>query len=396
LRTQVGIVGAGPAGLLLSHLLHLEGIESVVLENRSREAVEQTIRAGVLEQGTVDLLDATGVGERMRREGAVHHGIELRFDGRGHRIDFPSLTGGRAIMLYPQHEVLKDLIKARLEAGGELRFEVAEVAVEGLVSRRPSVRFREGGTAKKLDCDVIAGCDGFWGVCRDAVPEDRRTAYVREYPFGWFGLLAEAPPSSEELIYCSSDRGFALVSTRSPTVQRLYFQCDPADEVGRWPDERVWEELQARLETSDGWTLTEGPIFQKGIVAMRSFVCEPMQFGRLFLAGDAAHIVPPTGAKGLNLAVADVAVLARALVAFYRSGGTELLDRYSETCLRRVWRAEHFSWWMTSMLHRDPDGDRFQQQLQRSQLQYVTSSRAAATTLAENYVGLWDGAWRER
>jgi p-hydroxybenzoate 3-monooxygenase len=396
LRTQVGIVGAGPAGLLLSHLLHLEGIESVVLENRSREAVEQTIRAGVLEQGTVDLLDATGVGERMRREGAVHHGIELRFDGRGHRIDFPSLTGGRAIMLYPQHEVLKDLIRARLEAGGELRFEVAEVAVEGLVSRRPSVRFREGGTAKKLDCDVIAGCDGFWGVCRDAVPEDRRTAYVREYPFGWFGLLAEAPPSSEELIYCSSDRGFALVSTRSPTVQRLYFQCDPADEVGRWPDERVWEELQARLETSDGWTLTEGPIFQKGIVAMRSFVCEPMQFGRLFLAGDAAHIVPPTGAKGLNLAVADVAVLARALVAFYRSGGTELLDRYSETCLRRVWRSEHFSWWMTSMLHRHPDGDRFQQRLQRSQLQYVTSSRAAATTLAENYVGLWDGAWRER
>ena len=396
MRTQVGIVGAGPAGLLLSHLLHLEGIESVVLENRSREAVEQTIRAGVLEQGTVDLLDATGVGERMRREGAVHHGIELRFDGRGHRIDFPSLTGGRAIMLYPQHEVLKDLIRARLEAGGELRFEVAEVAVEGLVSRRPSVRFREGGTAKELDCDVIAGCDGFWGVCRDAVPEDRRTAYVREYPFGWFGLLAEAPPSSEELIYCSSDRGFALVSTRSPTVQRLYFQCDPADEVGRWPDERVWEELQARLETSDGWTLTEGPIFQKGIVAMRSFVCEPMQFGRLFLAGDAAHIVPPTGAKGLNLAVADVAVLARALVAFYRSGGTELLDRYSETCLRRVWRAEHFSWWMTSMLHRDPDGDRFQQRLQRSQLQYVTSSRAAATTLAENYVGLWDGAWRER
>jgi p-hydroxybenzoate 3-monooxygenase len=396
LRTQVGIVGAGPAGLLLSHLLHLEGIESVVLENRSREAVEQTIRAGVLEQGTVDLLDATGVGERMRREGAVHHGIELRFDGRGHRIDFPSLTGGRAIMLYPQHEVLKDLIRARLEANGDLRFEVAEVAVEGLGSHRPSVRFREGGAAKELDCDVIAGCDGFWGVCRDAIPEDRRTAYVREYPFGWFGLLAEAPPSSEELIYCSSDRGFALVSTRSPTVQRLYFQCDTADEVGRWPDERVWEELQARLETSDGWTLTEGPIFQKGIVAMRSFVCEPMQFGRLFLAGDAAHIVPPTGAKGLNLAVADVAVLARALVAFYRSGGTDLLDRYSETCLRRVWRAEHFSWWMTSMLHRDPDGDRFQQQLQRSQLQYVTSSRAAATTLAENYVGLWEGAWRDR
>jgi p-hydroxybenzoate 3-monooxygenase len=392
-RTQVGIVGAGPAGLLLSHLLHLEGIESVVLESRSREAVEQTIRAGVLEQGTVDLLESTGVGGRMRREGAVHHGIELRFDGRGHRIDFPSLTGGRAIMLYPQHEVLKDLIAARLAAGGDLRFEVEDVAVDRLDSDRPRVRFREGGAAGELDCDVVAGCDGFWGVCRDTIPEDRRTAYVRDYPFGWFGILTEAPPSSDELIYCSSDRGFALVSTRSPTVQRLYFQCDPADEVERWPDERIWEELQARLATDDGWTLEEGPIFQKGIVAMRSFVCQPMRHGRLFLAGDAAHIVPPTGAKGLNLAAADVAVLARALVELYRSGATEPLEAYSATCLRRVWRAEHFSWWMTSMLHLDPDGDQFQRQLQRSQLQYVTSSKAAAATLAENYVGLWEGAW---
>jgi p-hydroxybenzoate 3-monooxygenase len=392
-RTQVGIVGAGPAGLLLSHLLHLQGIESVVLESRSREAVEQTIRAGVLEQGTVDLLESTGVGGRMRREGAVHHGIELRFDGRGHRVDFPSLTGGRAIMLYPQHEVLKDLIAARLAAGGDLRFEVDDVAVDRLDSDRPRIRFREGGAAGELDCDVVAGCDGFWGVCRDTIPEDRRTAYVRDYPFGWFGILAEAPPSSDELIYCSSDRGFALVSTRSPTVQRLYFQCDPADAVERWPDERIWEELQARLATDDGWTLEEGPIFQKGIVAMRSFVCQPMRHGRLFLAGDAAHIVPPTGAKGLNLAAADVAVLARALVELYRSGATGPLEAYSATCLRRVWRAEHFSWWMTSMLHLDPDGDPFQRQLQRSQLQYVTSSTAAATTLAENYVGLWEGAW---
>jgi p-hydroxybenzoate 3-monooxygenase len=393
LRTQVGIVGAGPAGLLLSHLLHLEGIESVVLESRSREAVEQTIRAGVLEQGTVDLLESTGVGGRMRREGAVHHGIELRFDGRGHRVDFSSLTGGRAIMLYPQHEVLKDLIAARLAAGGDLRFEVADVAVDRLDSDRPRIRFREGGAAGELDCDVVAGCDGFWGVCRDTIPEDRRTAYVRDYPFGWFGILAEAPPSSDELIYCSSDRGFALVSTRSPTVQRLYFQCDPADAVEHWPDERIWEELQARLATDDGWALEEGPIFQKGIVAMRSFVCQPMRHGRLFLAGDAAHIVPPTGAKGLNLAAADVAVLARALAELYRSGATGPLEAYSATCLRRVWRAEHFSWWMTSMLHLDPDGDPFQRQLQRSQLQYVTSSRAAATTLAENYVGLWEGTW---
>jgi p-hydroxybenzoate 3-monooxygenase len=387
-RTQVGIVGAGPAGLLLSHLLHLAGVESVVVENRSREAIEQTIRAGVLEQGTVDLLTSTGVGERMQREGAVHHGIELRFDGRGHRVDFPSLTGGRAIMVYAQHEVLKDLIRARLEAGGDLRFEVADTTVDDLDTDRPRIRFREGGTAQELECDVIAGCDGSWGVCRPAIPADRRTDYVREYPFGWFGILAEAPPSSKELIYCYSDRGFALVSTRSPTVQRLYFQCDPADAVANWPDERIWEELHARLETRDGWTLTEGPIFQKGIIAMRSYVCEPMQHGRLFLAGDAAHIVPPTGAKGLNLAVADVVVLTWALVEFYRSGRTVLLDAYSQTCLRRVWRAEHFSWWMTSMLHRFPGEDPFQHQLQLSQLHYVTTSQAAATTLAENYVGL--------
>jgi p-hydroxybenzoate 3-monooxygenase len=386
-RTQVGIVGAGPAGLLLSHLLHLEGIESVVLESRSREDVEQTIRAGVLEQGTVDLLTSTGVGERMRRQGALHQGIELRFDGRGHRIDFPSLTGGRAIMLYPQHEVLKDLIKARLDAGGDLRFEAAATAVEDLDGDRPRVRFRQGDRAEELACDFVAGCDGFWGVCRDAIPEDRRTAYSREYPFGWFGILAEAPPSSKELIYCYSDRGFALVSTRSPTVQRLYFQCDPDDDVGNWPEARIWEELQARL-AKDGWTLTEGPIFQKGIVSMRSYVCAPMQHGRLFLAGDAAHIVPPTGAKGLNLAVADVVVLAAALTELYRSGRTGPLDAYSGTCLRRVWRAEHFSWWMTSMLHRFPDDDPFQHQLQLAQLQYVASSRAAATTLAENYVGL--------
>jgi p-hydroxybenzoate 3-monooxygenase len=385
-RTQVGIVGAGPAGLMLSHLLHLEGIESVVLESRSREAVEQTIRAGVLEQGTVDLLTSTGVGERMHREGALHHGIELRFDGGGHRIDFASLTGGRGIMLYAQHEVLKDLIKARLEAGGDIRFEVADVVVTDVDSDRPRVRFTAADRAEELECDVVAGCDGFWGVCRAAIPEGRRTEYTREYPFGWFGILAEAPPSSDELIYAHHDRGFALVSTRSPTVQRLYFQCDPDDEVDNWPDERIWEELQTRTR-KDGSTLTEGPIFQKGIVGLRSFVCTPMQHGRLFLAGDAAHIVPATGAKGLNLAVADVVVLARGLVERYRSGGTDLLEAYTETCLRRVWRAEHFSWWMTSMLHRFPDQDPFQHQLQLSQLRYVASSKAAATTLAENYVG---------
>jgi p-hydroxybenzoate 3-monooxygenase len=387
-RTQVGIVGAGPAGLLLSHLLHLEGIESVVLESRSREAVEQTIRAGVLEQGTVDLLTSVGVGDRMQREGAVHHGIELRFDGRGHRIDFPSLTGGRAIMLYAQHEVLKDLVRARVEAGGDIRFEAAAVGVDDLDTTRPRVRFQQDGLDQELECDVVAGCDGSWGVCLPAVPADRRTDYQREYPFGWFGILAEAPPSAKEIIYAYHERGFALVSTRSPTVQRLYFQCDPDDEVGNWSDERIWAELRARLETADGWTLQEGPIFQKGVITMRSVVCEPMRYGRLFLAGDAAHIVPATGAKGLNLAVADVVVLARALVEHYRSGRADLLDAYSETCLRRVWRAQHFSWWMTSMLHRFGGDDPFQHQLQLSQLRYVASSRAAATSLAENYVGL--------
>jgi p-hydroxybenzoate 3-monooxygenase len=388
LRTQVGIVGAGPAGLLLSHLLHLEGIESVVLESRSREAVEQTIRAGVLEQGTVDLLTSVGVGDRMQREGAVHHGIELRFDGRGHRIDFPSLTGGRAIMLYAQHEVLKDLIKARLEAGGDIRFEAPAVGVDDLDSDRPRVRFQQDGRDQELECDVVAGCDGSWGVCLPAIPADRRTEYHREYPFGWFGILAEAPQSSKEIVYTYHERGFALVSTRSPTVQRLYFQCDPDDEAGNWPDERIWAELRARLETRDGWMLAEGPIFQKGVITMRSVVCQPMQYGRLFLAGDAAHIVPATGAKGLNLAVADVVVLARALVEHDRSGRTDLLDAYSDTCLRRVWRAQHFSWWMTSMLHRFPGNDMFQHQLQLSQLRYVASSPAAAASLAENYVGL--------
>ncbi|HET7519119.1 MAG TPA: 4-hydroxybenzoate 3-monooxygenase, partial [Actinomycetes bacterium] len=322
------------------------------------------------------------------REGAIHHGIELRFDRRGHRIDFPSLTGGRAIMLYAQHEVLKDLIKARLEDGGDIRFEAPAVGLDDLDSDRPRVRFQEDGRDQELACDVVAGCDGSWGVSLAAIPADRRTEYHRDYPFGWFGILTEAPPSAKEIIYSYHDRGFALVSTRSPTVQRLYLQCDPDDEVDNWPDERIWAELRARLETRDGWTLAEGPIFQKGVITMRSVVCEPMRYGRLFLAGDAAHIVPATGAKGLNLAVADVVVLARALAEHHRSGRTDLLDAYSDTCLRRVWRAQHFSWWMTSMLHRFPGNDPFQHQLQLSQLRYVASSPAAAASLAENYVGL--------
>jgi len=387
-RTQVGIVGAGPAGLLLSHLLHLEGIESVVLENRSRAAVEATLRAGVLEQGTVDLLKATGVGERMQREGAVHHGIELRFAGRGHRIDLSGLTGGKAITLYAQHEVLKDLIAARSAAGGTILFEASDARLCDLDQKTPSIRFDHDGGSRELACDFVAGCDGFHGVCRPSMPESARTEYTRMYPFGWFGILTQAPPSSPELIYTHHPRGFALVSTRSPDIQRLYFQCDPHDDVDNWPAERIWEEFRLRLATLDGWAPCEGPVLQKNIVAMRSFVCEPMQCGRLFLAGDAAHIVPPTGAKGLNLAVADVWLLSRALTAFYREGRSDLLEHYSETALTRVWRAEHFSSWMTSMLHRFPGNDLFQERLQLAELGYVTTSRPKATTLAENYVGL--------
>jgi p-hydroxybenzoate 3-monooxygenase len=403
MRTQVGIVGGGPAGTLLSHLLHLQGIESVVLELRSREEVETTVRAGVLEDGTAGLLRETGVGERMDREGAVHHGINLQFGGRRHRIDFPELTGGRKIWIYGQQEVVKDLYAARLEAGGQIIFETAATGLRDLDTPTPKIRFRRGaeldleageihfhgdGEEEEITCDFVAGCDGFFGPCRSYMPEDVRKEHVRTYPFGWFGILVEGPPSTEELIYALHERGFALVSTRSPEIQRLYFQCDPHDDVDNWPDERIWEEMQARLDTDEGWTPQKGDIFQKDIVQMRSFICEPMQHGRLFLAGDAAHIVPPTGAKGMNLAVADVRVLARGLSEFNSSGRTDLLDIYSETCLRRVWKASRFSWWMTSMLHRFHNEDDFRYRLQLAELDYVTSSRAASTSLAENYVGL--------
>lgn len=387
-RTQVGIIGAGPAGLMLSLLLAREGIDSVVLESRSREEIESTIRAGVLEQGTVDLMTAIGLGERMGREGVVHHGIELRFGGKGHRIDFADLTGGRAITLYPQHEVIKDCVSARLEQGGSILFGVGDVQLENVSSRQPLIRCVHQDEQVELRCDFIAGCDGFHGVSRSFFPETSQHVFSRFYPFGWLGILMQAAPSASELIYAYSERGFALVSTRSPELQRLYIQCDPTDDIANWSDAMILEELQARLVTSDRWELRVGPVVHKSILAMRSFVIEPMQYGRLFLAGDAAHIVPPTGAKGLNLAVADVRHLARALARFYQHNQTDLLEAYSTTCLRRVWRAEHFSWWMTSMLHRFPDDDTFQQRMQRAQLDYTVSSRAAATSLAENYVGL--------
>jgi p-hydroxybenzoate 3-monooxygenase len=387
-RTQVGIVGAGPAGLFLSHLLARHGIESVVLEARSRDYVEKRVRAGVLEHGTVELLTQTGVGERLHRDGLVHHGLELRYGGRGHRIALSELAGGRTITVYGQQEVVKDLIQARLDAGGEIRFEVSDVEVAGFarVDGQPRVRFRAGGAEHELACDVIAGCDGFHGICRPAIPAGVLTEYERVYPYAWLGILAATPPSATELIYSYHERGFALHSMRSPSVTRLYLQVPPAEELADWPDDRVWAELRTRLSTEDGFELADGPVLEKGITPLRSYVVEPMQYGRLFLAGDAAHIVPATGAKGLNLAVADVCVLAAALDEFYRSGRTDLLAAYSQTCLRRVWRVQHFSWWMTSMLHRAGDG--FTDRLQLSQLDYVTSSRAAATTLAENYVGL--------
>lgn len=386
MRTQVAIIGAGPAGLLLSHLLHLQGIESIVLECRTRDEIESTIRAGVLEQGTMDILNETGLGARMRAEGALHHGFELAFDGRRHRIDLQELTG-KSITVYAQHEVIKDLVAARLQAGAQMHFGVRHAAVHDADTDRPYVTFMQEDEVHRIDADFIAGCDGFHGVARPAMPQAGRDDYQRVYPFGWFGILVEAPPSAPELVYARHERGFALLSTRSPAVQRMYFQCDPKDSVANWSDDRIWAELHARLENRDGWKVTEGKIFQKNIIGMRSFVSTPMQAGRLFLAGDAAHIVPPTGAKGMNLAVSDVRLLAAGLDEFYRQGRRTRLDSYTTDALKRIWRAEYFSWWMTSMLHTFADASPFQREVQRAELENVVGSRALATALAENYVG---------
>jgi p-hydroxybenzoate 3-monooxygenase len=387
IHTPVAIIGAGPAGLLLSHLLHLRGIDSVVLEVRSRAAVESTVRAGVLEQATVDLLTACGVGERMQREGHVHHGINLRFGGQTHRFDFDRLTGGRAITIYAQHEVLRDLIHAAEGAGREIIFEAHEVKLHDIDTGQPRVTFTNDGQPTEVHCDFLAGCDGFHGVCRPSIPAGAIQCYQCQLQIGWLGMLVEAPPSAKELIYARHERGFALVSTRTPQIQRLYLQCEPHDDVAAWTDERIWSELRERLQTRDDWQLIQGRISQKCIVTMRSFVAEPMQYGRLYLAGDAAHIVPPTGAKGMNLALADVSVLAPALAEFFETGSTELLDQYSETCLPRVWRAQRFSAWMTSALHRLPGMDDYKSRLQLAELEYVVHSQVASSSLAENYVG---------
>ena len=386
IRTQVGIIGAGPAGLLLARLLSNAGVDCVVVENRSREYVEARIRAGVLEQPTVDLLRAAGVGDRLDREGLRHDGIYLQHPGERHRIDFPALTG-RSVWVYGQTEVVKDLIAAR-QGDGPLWFDVSDTAVHDVLTDRPKVSFTDAdGVARVLECDVVAGCDGFHGVSRQTIPEHLRTTWERVYPFAWLGILAQVAPSTDELIYAWHPDGFALHSMRSPSVSRLYVQVDPAEKVEDWSDDRVWDALATRMALP-GWTLAAGPVTEKSITPMRSFVSAPMRHGRLFLAGDAAHIVPPTGAKGLNLAAADVAVLATAIVAHAKEGRQDLLDAYSDTALQRVWRATHFSWWMTSMLHRTPGADPFDDELQLSQLRYVTSSDAAARSLAENYTGL--------
>jgi p-hydroxybenzoate 3-monooxygenase len=392
-RTQVGIVGAGPAGLLLSHLLALRGIDSVVVENRSRAYCEARQRAGLLEAGTVELLRTVGLGARMDSEGLEHGGIYLQFEGERHHLDFRDLTGGRWVTIYAQTEIVKDLIQARLAAGAAIEFEVGDTEVSALDTDQPVLRYTDSaGTRHEVTCDAIAGCDGFHGICRDAMPAGLVQVAERIYPYAWLGILASVPPSTDELIYARHEDGFALHTMRTSQVSRLYLQVPADEQIKNWTDERIWSELRHRL-TVPGWELEDGPITEKAITPMRSFVASPMRYRRLFLAGDAAHIVPPTGAKGLNLALADVTALAKALTHLLIDGQAEAADAYSDTSLGRVWRATHFSWWMTSMLHVDPHADPFGATLQLAQLRYVISSRAAATTLAENYTGYYPLTW---
>jgi p-hydroxybenzoate 3-monooxygenase len=387
MRTQVAIIGAGPAGLLLAQMLHQRGIDSVVLEARSRDYVEGRIRAGLLEQGAVETLTEAGVADRLHREGLVHRGLELRFGGMGHRIDLAALTGGKVVTIYGQQEAVKDMIAARLAAGLPLQFEVSDAAIHDITTNRPRVTFRQDGQDRVLDCDIVAGCDGFHGICRPSIPAADLRTFDRIYPFAWLGILSRSRPMSEELIYARHAEGFALATMRSHAISRLYLQCAPEEDPAQWSDDRIWAALRQRLGARDG-ELEEGAILQKGVTAMRSFVAEPMRHGRLFLAGDAAHIVPPTGAKGMNLAIADVRVLVQALEAFFAGEGGALMDAYSATCLDRVWKVQRFSWWMTQLLHRYDGQDIFEDRVRLAELDYLAGSLAAQTTLAENYVGL--------
>ncbi|GIZ50568.1 4-hydroxybenzoate 3-monooxygenase [Noviherbaspirillum aridicola] len=387
MKTQVAIIGAGPSGLLLGQLLQREGISSVIVEAKSAEYVLGRIRAGVLEQGSADLLREAGAGERMDREGHVHEGFSLAFAGRRERIDLKALTGGKTVMVYGQTEVTRDLMAAREAAGGVTFYEARDVKPEGFYGDTPRVSFLKDGERVDIECDYIAGCDGFHGVCRQSVPREAITCFERVYPFGWLGILSRTPPAAPELIYASHERGFALCSMRSDTLSRYYVQCSLDDRVDDWSDDRFWDELRRRLPEDVAASLTTGPSIEKSIAPLRSFVAEPMKFGRMFLVGDAAHIVPPTGAKGLNLAASDVRTLHRVLSIRYREGREDILEQYSPACLRRIWKAERFSWWMTSLLHR-LDDDPFSRRMQLADLDYFTHSAAGRTTIAENYVGL--------
>ncbi|KXS37227.1 4-hydroxybenzoate 3-monooxygenase [Modicisalibacter sp. 'Wilcox'] len=388
MKTQVAIIGAGPSGLLLGQLLQRRGIDNVILERRSGEYVLSRIRAGVLEQGMVDLLREAGVDERMDAEGLPHDGFELAFDNRRVRVDLAELTGGKRVMVYGQTEVTRDLMAARREVGATTIYEAENVQPHDLETDHPYVTFEKDGETLRLDCDYVAGCDGYHGISRRSIPADRLKTFERVYPFGWLGLLADTPPVSDELIYATHDRGFALCSMRSATRSRYYVQVDADEKVEDWSDERFWNELASRLPDDVAANLVTGPSLEKSIAPLRSFVAEPMQHGRLFLVGDAAHIVPPTGAKGLNLAASDVSTLYRLLVKVYHEGRDDLIARYSEVCLRRIWKAERFSWWMTSNLHTFSEEEDFNRRIQQAELDYYTRSRAGLTTIAENYVGL--------
>ena len=388
MRTQVAIIGAGPSGLLLSQLLHLNGIDTVVLERRTADYVLGRIRAGVLEQGMVELLHEAGAGDRMDREALIHDGTDICFNGTRHRIDFKGLTGGKVVTVYGQTEVTRDLMEARAAMDGQLVYEAADVAIHELDTDRPRLRYRKDGAEHEVRCDYVVGCDGFHGISRRTIPDTVLRTYERVYPFGWMGLLSATPPVSEELIYVNHDRGFALCSMRSASRSRYYVQCPADDKVDDWSDDRFWAELIARLPPDAAETIVTGASLEKTIAPLRSFVAEPMRYQRLFLAGDSAHIVPPTGAKGLNLAASDIHYLSRALIDFYKSGSTEGIDTYSDTCLARVWKAERFSWWMTMLLHRFPEASDFDRKIQNAELEYLMSSEVAMASLAENYVGL--------